>query len=227
MRKTFRTPFLHATLFVLVMPIPGATVLEAAGSGSSTQSEIPSPQRDPAAMARDAYERGIELKKKAWDLESEAAAATGGSKDKLMKKAAKAYEKAARSFRDATDGMPDMHQAWSELGYALRKTGDYDASLAAYDRALSIQPGFPQAVEYRAVAYLHLGRIEDAKAAYMELFPDERQLADELMEAMKAWVENPSGADGAAVEEFSSWIDERETLAGQTASLYTTGIAAW
>ena len=66
--------------------------------------------------------------------------------------------------------------------------GDNEAALASYDRALKLEPGFPQAVEYRGEAYLNLGKLDEAKAAYMDLFGRERPLADLLLRKMQAWI---------------------------------------
>src|SRR4051812_37521147 len=46
----------------------------------------------------------------------------------------KGLEAAAADFRRATDQDPHMFQAYSELGFTLRKLGRYDESLAAYEK---------------------------------------------------------------------------------------------
>ncbi len=76
-----------------------------------------------------------------------------------------------------------MHEAWNYLGYTHRKLGDYQAALTAYDRALNLKPGYPEAIEYRGHAYLGLNRLEDAKQAYLTLFAGNRQLAAQLLAA--------------------------------------------
>jgi tetratricopeptide (TPR) repeat protein len=140
-----------------------------------------------------------------------------------LEKAAKAHEKAVRSLRAAIAHDPGMHQAHSDLGFALRRLGDYEGALAAYDRALELSPAYPEAIEYRAEAYLELGRLEDVKSAYMELLRTQRPAADELMAAMRRWVEqrraDAQGLDAAAVEDFALWVEERERAAAQTADL--------
>ena len=75
-----------------------------------------------------------------------------------------------------------MFQAWGSLGYAYRVTGNYPASLEAYAKALEIQPAYTPAIEYRAEAYLGLGRLDEVKSAYMTLFNSDRKRADELDE---------------------------------------------
>jgi len=49
---------------------------------------------------------------------------------------------------------------------------------------------------------------------------------------MQAWIgehrANPGGVDGAALESFAAWVDERGAIAGQTAGLTREGAhAAW
>ena len=189
------------------------------------------PSVSPADQAADAYNRGIKYRDKAWKLEEQAATASGEDRSKLEEKIRKEYQKAARAFEAAVDTNPDMYQAHSSLGYALRKLGKFDDSLASYDRALELEPTYSEAIEYRAEAYLGLNRLEDAKEAYMELFRSDRERADELMSAMKKWIDDRSGESGgvdkAAIEEFEDWVHERAEIAGHTASLSSSSDRAW
>jgi tetratricopeptide (TPR) repeat protein len=166
--------------------------------------------------AIDAYNRGLEYRDKAWKLEEQAATAEG---EKAAKKAAKArqyYEKAIRQFRVAVEQVPDFHQALGSLGYALLKTGQFEEALEAYDRALTIGPRYPEAIEERGEVYLGLGLIEEAKSTYMQLFRVDREGAGELMAAMKRWLdERSSDADelsAETIEGFKTWIEERSKL---------------
>lgn len=182
---------------------------------------------DPRAEAVASYNRAVRYRDEAWELEQKAAAASSEKEsEKLLKKAGKEYEKASRALRSAVQDDPTLHQAWTTLGYTLRKSGEFGEALAAYDRALELRPGFPEAVEYRAEAYLGLGRVAEAQEAYMELLRADREHADELLAAMRKWVEGRRDAagdfDSAAVEEFASWVDERSKLAEQ-ASLGASG----
>src|SRR5262249_23273081 len=119
-------------------------------------------------------------------------------------------------------------EAWNYLGYTRRKLGDYDSALTAYDRALALKPSFPEAIEYRGEAYLRMKRLDDAKKAYLDLFADDRKLADKLLGSMKSWLDTqrPAGGDAAGVEEFGKWIQERSQIAGQTAALTREGAGA-
>lgn len=219
MRTTRRSAALAAAL---LLALPAAALAEG-GAPAPSSSSIPTPQLTPEQQADQHYNRGIRLREKAWELEAKAAAASGGERAKLETKIEKTYRKAIREYESAVDLDPRHYRAYSDLGYALRKAGDYDAALAAYDRALGMVPNYAEAIEYRAEAYLGLGRLEDAKQAYLQLFAGDRDRADTLMEAMKQWVErhreDPGGQDPATIEAFADWVSQRDHLADQTASL--------
>ena len=97
------------------------------------------------------------------------------------------YRRALDEFRKATALDSTHYQAFSSLGYILRKTGDMDGALAAYDRALALNPNYAEAIEYRAEANLMRGRLDDMKRAYGVLAalnrPHGRAIAD-LCDAM-------------------------------------------
>ena len=210
-------------------------VLSAAG-GSQTPDplhDVPakdiggeSRQLSPEEQAKVAYIKGLEHRDKAWKLEEETAVA-GGKADKKAEKAQKAYRKAVEEYRTAVDLMPGFHQAWSSLGYALRKTGQYQESLEAYDKSLAIDPDYTEAIEYRGEAYLGLDRIEEAKGAYMQLFQLDRDRAAELMTAMKRWLQERSDDAGElspeVIQEFATWVEERSEMVAQVGTLASVG----
>ena len=204
-----------------------STLLAAGGSSASVPPPSAAPDMTPQQKAMAAYNDGLEHRNKAWKLEEEAAAADAAKAEKKVLKARKAYDKAIQRYRDAVELMPDFHHAWSSLGYALRKTGDYQESLAAYDRALAIEPRYTEAIEYRGEAYLGLGRLEEAKGAYMQLFQLDKERAAELMTAMKRFVEErraePGELSEEAVEEFATWVEERSDLVAQVGTVASAG----
>jgi tetratricopeptide (TPR) repeat protein len=172
--------------------------------------------------------RGVE---KGDELVADAARQSDANKQqKLTDKANSAYKGALKKFTRATELNPVMHEAWNYLGYANRKLGNYQAALTAYDRALNLKPGYAEAIEYRGHAYLGLNRLEDAKQAYLQLFASNRKLAAQLLTGMQAWVGdhrgNPAGVDGASLEAFASWVNERSAIASQTAGLTREGASA-
>ena len=198
-----------------------------AGGGAKKMTEEKAPSETatltPQQQAIQAYNMGIASRDKAWKLEKKMAESTDPPEQgKLGKKVAKAYRSAAASFERAIKSNPMMYEAHSDLGYCLRKQGDYEASVAAYDRALQIEPRYAEAIEYRAEAYLALNRLDEAKQAYMELFKGQSDQAAALLEAMQRWAaENPQE------EAFSSWVTERAEIAGQTKSVSELKDADW
>jgi tetratricopeptide (TPR) repeat protein len=221
----------NCALRVLIAGVIAALPLLAwsAGSGSSGGGSFSAPREmTPEEQARSAYNQGVRGVKQADKYAKSAAAATdAGKKAKSLEKAQKQYSKAREHFVAVVRLKAEMHEAWNYIGYTSRKIGDYDNALAAYNEALRLQPTFAEAIEYRGEAYLALDRLEDAKGAYMSLFREARPLADQLMVAMKQWVTdrraNAGTVDAAHVDEFARWIDERATIASQTASLATPG----
>jgi len=226
----------HLIVRFLTLTLVGAVVIPAlplwAAGGAPTQQPAPAnpvQPETPEQIAKDHYNNGLRMRDRAWKLEEKADEAEDEAKrEKLLTKVDKQFAAAVREFRTAIQNDPRLFQAWSSLGYALRRTGDYEESLRAYDRALEIQPGYAEAIEYRAEAYLKLGRLDEAKSAYMTLFNHDRERADELLDAMQEWVEANRGDSGAAeqAEELAQWIEQRGQVAAQTSALYGPGAAA-
>jgi tetratricopeptide (TPR) repeat protein len=192
------------------------------GSGSSSQ--MPSASRSPDDVAKSAYNQGVKTIKKAQESDEDAAKASTPEKSaKAQEKARKYYQKALEEFIDAVGAQPAMYQAWNYMGFANRHLGNYQDALTAYAKALELNPNYPDAIEYRGEAYLGLNNIDEAKSAYMSLFRDSRPLANELMTAMHRWADarrqDGQGLSTADIDAFAKWMDERATVAAQTASL--------
>jgi tetratricopeptide (TPR) repeat protein len=175
----------------------------------------------------------VKLVEKGDTLGGDAARQTDDRKRKKARdKAQEAYRASLRKLAQAIEFDSTMYSAWNYLGYAQRKLGNYPDALLAYDRALQLRPGYPEAIEYRGHAYLGLDRLAEAKEAYLTLFSGNRKLAAKLLTAMQEWVGehrgNAAGVDGAMLESFASWVSERSAIAGQTAGLTREGAAsAW
>lgn len=222
-----------ALLALLCASLAFTPVAQASGGGSSTPStpSIPSIPESPEQNAERQYNMGLSARDKAWDLEKKAAEAKGSATEKLMKKAGKEYERAVKFQRNAITANPRMHQAHSSLGYALRKTGDFDGSIKAYDKALALSPGYTEAIEYRAEAYLALNRLDEAKEAYLILMRNDQARADELMTAMKQWLADNDGTSNEVsasdLDAFASWVEERADVAGHAAMLVPMPLRDW
>lgn len=216
----------------LILGLFVPTLAEAAGSRPAP-TPTPEPEvQTPEQEAKDAYNQGLKHRDKAWGYEDKAkVAASDSERAKLLEKASKQYRKAIPLFEKATEIVPSFHQAFSSLGYAYRKSGEHEKALEAYDTALDLAPLYGEAIEYRGQAYLGLNRIDDAKQAYMQLFTSNRELAGQLMEAMKQWLEqrqaDPAGVSQSEIDDFATWVQERSELAGQTAQLTHAATTTW
>src|SRR3984885_15264417 len=185
---------LALTITLMVAPVEFAAAHGGGGMGGGASGSTGSagfPRSTPEDQAKDAYNSGVRSIKKAQEYDSDAAKAPNPEKAaKAQDKAHQAYSKALEQFIDAVAKQPSMYQAWNYIGFANRHLGNYDDSLSAYAKALELNPNYPDAIEYRGEEYLGLNKIEPAKEAYMSLFRGSRQLADELMVAMRHWTES-------------------------------------
>jgi len=201
---------------ILFLVVFAASSVLAAGANRSEP-------RDPHDDAVISFNDGLYSRDQAWKLEKKLATASASEKAKLEAKIRKSYLSAIRSQRNAVRYDATLFQAYGELGYALRRTGDYPAALEAYDKALSIQPGYADGIEYRGEAYLGLNRINDAREAYMTLHNGgDATRAKMLAEAMTKWLEqrraDPAGVPAEAIEEFATWLTQRTEISGTTAA---------
>ena len=189
--------------------------------------KVPQQKLSVEEQAARSFNEGIRQRDKAWKYEKELASETNPAKvAKLEGKIEKAYDKAIRYYEKAIKGDSNLFQAHGSLGYALRKTGRYAEALVAYDRALELAPGYAEAMEYRAEAYLGLGRLDDAKRAYLTLFAGGSDRSAELLVAMRKWVdknEGSSSVDGGDVTTFSRWVAQREKVAGMQGATASGG----
>ncbi len=214
--QIMKFPVYLVIILILTMAPPlQADQGSSAGGGGLRQ---PMKRLTPEEKAVVSYNAGLKHRDKAAKYEQKAIAEINDKKlAKLKKKNAKEYNKAIDDFEKAIKYYPRFYQAHSSLGYALRKVGRYEESLAAYNESLDINPFYDEAIEYRGEAYLGLNRLDEAKEAYMELFQNNRVLADKLIAAMIAWVaarrDDGGGLDAAVVDQFAEWVDQRNTLA--------------
>jgi tetratricopeptide (TPR) repeat protein len=223
---TTRLGVLSACLLVGAVPSAWSN-----GGGGMSMPEIRAPKEESAQdKAKIVYNKGVHDVKKADKFQASSAQLTdAGKKERAVREAQEYYSSALVKFQEAVQDDPAMHEAWNYVGYTNRKLGNYDAALAAYEKALTLKPGYPDALEYRGEAFLGLNRISDAQQAYLDLFAGNRALADKLLTAMRSWVDtqrSSSTADAAAVSELDKWVQERSAIAGQTASLTREGAAA-
>jgi tetratricopeptide (TPR) repeat protein len=182
------------------------------------------PADKPDAASRKAYAAGMKSLAKAKEYESAAVAAQNSDKEaNALEKMGDAYNRALDQFTEALRNKGDMFEAWNNVGYIHLRLGAYAEAVDDYNHTLALKPDLPEAVEHRGEAYLGVDRLEEAKAAYMDLFNHTRPLADALMVAMQKWLaehrSNANGMRASDVEAFDKWLQERDGIAKQTASL--------
>ena len=183
------------------------------GSADGNKSSARGPER----FAERDYNRGLRRRDSALKHEARAISASSEKKrDKQLSKAVKDWSAAEKYYRAAIKQLPKYYQAHSSLGYTLRKLGRYDKAIASYDLALKLKPGYPEALEYRAEAYLALGRFEDASHSYTRLRTLDREKAGQLLSAMEVWLEahETSAADGTSISPetvawLRGWVEEQ------------------
>ena len=219
----------------LLAMLPGLTLAaggSSSGGGMSTSGGLqPKARLTPEELAERSYARAVKHRVKAAVYEEKAIRATSDKgRKKQIAKANKEYKRCGADLDKALEYNPRLVPALSDLGFVLRKQGDYDGSLVTYDKALRLNPSYTPAIEYRGEAYLALGRLDDAKQAYMVLFRQDRALADQLLQAMQLWVERERGntqSETAGREEFEQWLIERSNLAARTAALASPEKQRW
>ncbi len=205
---------------------PGGPGGRGGGMGSSMPDELPSsPAADkPDAAANKAFKAGTKSLNKAKDQEIAAANAPNeDKKNAALEKMNDAYGRALDQFTEALSNKGDMYEAWNNVGYIHLRLGAFNESVDDYNHTLALKPDLTEAIEHRAEAYVAIDRLDEAKSAYMDLFNHDRKLADQLMTVMQKWlVEHRTDAHGmraSDIETFGKWLQERDGIAKQTASL--------
>jgi tetratricopeptide (TPR) repeat protein len=214
------------TASLIALPAWGAGSGGGGFSGGDFGGASTARKQTPEQISAGWYKRGIKAKEKAWKLEEKAASAKDEKKrDKHLANALKQYQKAAEAQATALKANAKSYEAANELGYALRKTGDYKKAIGAYNYALQLRTDFYPAIEYRGEALLMMGFIEEAKEAYMTLFRHDRTLADQLMATMEKW--HGTQPDSEAKTAFATWLDERRQLATVSRDLSMNNARTW
>lgn len=222
---------MRAKLTILLIPsLVLAASAAQANSGGAMGGFSSAPAPSPENRAASEFNSGLRELKKGDSLQAEAAKlADPGKQQKAQQRARDAYTRARKEFQEAIEYNAQLPEAWNDLGYTQRKLGDYTAALTAYEKALSLRPDYPEALEYRGEAYLGAGRVEDAKNTYLDLFASNRALSSQLLEAIKSWVEvkrHDGSSDSAMIDALDKWVQERSQIASQTAALTREGTAA-
>lgn len=218
-----RANFLVSVGVVVLLTVAGGPAHAARGGGTvGVGPGVFNFGKSPDDAARSKYESAMKARDRGAAHEAKAGRASDSQKRaKYLDKAQEQYQKALEKLQEAVEKKPDFHEAWTQLGYAYYKTGDTEGAFRAYDRALLLEPNYAEAIQYRAETYLGMNQLDEAKRAYMHLFARRRELANQLMSAMRVWVnekqKDPAGLDPAVIADFAAWVAHRHELAEQTA----------
>jgi tetratricopeptide (TPR) repeat protein len=208
-------------------PGGGGGVPPITGSGGRTpqQSEIPSapPEVKPEKAAAKSYAAGMKSMQKAHELEDTIAKTTDPDKKaKAQSKLDDAYGRALEEFTDVLRNKSDMYDAWNKIGFIHLHFGAYRESVDDYNHALALKPDLLEAIQHRGEAYMGTDHLDEAKAAYMDLFFHARPLADQMMVTMQSWLQShrttANGMRPADIDAFDKWLQEREGIAKTTAA---------
>lgn len=80
-----------------------------------------------------------------------------------------AYARALRMLDSVVKAEPRNADAWNYIGFSQRKLKQYDKALAAYNKALAINPKHRGAREYLGELYLMTGDVAKAEAQLRKL----------------------------------------------------------
>ncbi|SEM59388.1 Flp pilus assembly protein TadD, contains TPR repeats [Sphingomonas gellani] len=112
--------------------------------------------------------------------------------------AAGRYDEAARFYRRATDALPGNWQAWMQYGGALERAGDWPTARTALQKAVSLAPAEPVALNYLGYTGLEHGEPVGASTRLIErastLAPDDPDIADSL-----GWAYHRAGESARAL----------------------------
>jgi len=196
------------------------------GGRDGPQSEIPSTPIEvkPEKAAAKALAAATKSMAKARELEDELAKTTDHDKKaRIREKLEDQYGRALEQYTEVLRNKNEMYDAWSQVGFIHLRFGAFRESIDDYNHALALKADLPEAIERRAEAYVAVDRLDQAQAAYMDLFFHARPLADRLLTDMQGWLQDhraaANGVRVADIDAFDKWLQEREGIAKTTASL--------
>jgi tetratricopeptide (TPR) repeat protein len=210
-------------------PVGPGSISPITGSGGRSGpqgSDVPTTPIEikPDKAAAKALAAATKSMAKARELEDELAKATDPDKKaRVREKLEDQYGRALEQYTEVLRNKNEMYEAWSQVGFIHLRFGAFRESIDDYNHALALKPDLMEAIERRAEAFVALDRLDEAKAAYMDLFFHARPLADRLMVNMQAWLQThravANGMRVADIDAFDKWLQERDGIAKTSALL--------
>jgi tetratricopeptide (TPR) repeat protein len=212
----------------LAQGYPGGGIPPITGSGGRTpqqQEEIPSAPIEvkPDKAAAKAYAAAMKSMGKAKELEATIAKTADPDKKAIaQQKLDDMYGRALEQFTEVLRNKNDMYDAWAKIGFIHLHFGAYRESIDDFNHALALKPDLQDAIEQRGEAFMGVDHLDEAKAAYMDLFFHARPLADQMMTTMQGWLQShrasANGVRATDIDAFDKWLQEREGIAKTTAA---------
>jgi tetratricopeptide (TPR) repeat protein len=169
---------------------------------------------DRLAEADRLFNLGLKHRDRAWEYEKQAVGANNAKDREIYQQSAKReFERAIEMLKSATKQNSRHYEAFGSLGYAQRKVGDFKAALKSYDRALKMKSDYPEALEYRAEAYLGLNRVADAQSDYAKLVKIDKDQARTFLTAAASWLEKADASE-STIQDFGKWVSNERTKLG-------------
>jgi len=115
------------------------------------------------------------------------------------------FETARERLTAAVTVKPDLAQAHSNLGIALRELGEAQSALASCQTALQLNPDYADAYNNMGLALMELGRFSEAESAHrraLELDPDKAEAWTNLGNVLKLL-----GETRAALESYKKSVE--------------------
>jgi len=156
----FKARSLGAGLLAIALILALVSPAMAAGSSSTSRPSVP-----PRAQPND-YDLGVK-------------AVQAGD-----------FQRALALLQKVVQADPRNADAWNYVGFSHRKLKQFDPSLAAYQRALAINPDHRGANEYLGELYLMIGEPEKARerlAKLQSVCPGGCEAYDDLRRAIEAY----------------------------------------
>lgn len=197
-----------AALLMLACAGPARAVPDESGNLVSPGAAESAVSGDATMAARLNYNVGFERFESTKKLEMAGGSLAGAAARANAAEVRQGYTESREKFRAAAAANPGMKEAWNLIGYTSRQLGEYEASLAAYEKALALVPDYPEAIEYRAELFLLTGKFDQVKAAYAQLLQSTPSYAGVLKESMRSWVarKDAPGSKAAGREDFAAWV---------------------
>ena len=180
------------------------------GGMSADSDRGPTPQQ----KAQRAHNKGLKYRKDALKYEAKAAAATDDKdRAKQLANAQEAWRDAIEQYRKAIGYDDSLYQSMNELGFALRKSGDFKAAIEAYNLALALQSDYAPAIEYRGEAFLLMQSFQEVQASYVRLVTLDHDQAALLLTSIKQWLTAHPEVTTEEAKAFAKWVAQRNDLA--------------